>query len=165
VCEGTEASWDFYDVHDRDKERALGILRQYIGREDVEQYRIILKHLLRLFGDAIKESLTRAMGEYLEATGGRLRNATKTEWEKDVASRMICTNNPAEGPFATARAFLHMYPTLKLHTLATLCAAIVNGTFKPARKGTLVPSTIPYHVQPHHTRTLVALSPPFFLSL
>ena len=147
VLEGTEESWDFYDVHDRDKERALVVLRQHMAREDVEQYNIILKHVLRLFGDAIKESLTRTMGEYLEATGGRLRNATKTEWEKDVASRMICTNNPAEGPFATARAFLHMYPTLKLRTLATLCAAIVNGTFKPARKGTLNHTLLP-RVQP-----------------
>jgi hypothetical protein len=47
---------------------------------------------------------------------------------------MICTNNPAEGPFATARAFLHMYPTLKLRTLATLCAAVVNGAFRPPQK-------------------------------
>jgi len=82
----------------------------------------------------IKESLTRTMGEYLAATGGHLQNDKKTEFEKDIASRMISTNNSAEGPFATARAFLHMYPTLKLRTLATLSAAIVNGTFKPDRK-------------------------------
>jgi len=74
------------------------------------------------------------MGEYLEATGGRLRNSAMTEFEKDIASRMICTNNSAEGPFATARAFLHLYPTLKLRTLTTLCAAVVNGTFKPPQK-------------------------------
>ena len=82
----------------------------------------------------IKESLTRTMGEYLAATGGHLQNDKKMEFEKDIASRMISTNNSAEGPFATARAFLHMYPTLKLRTLATLSAAIVNGTFKPDRK-------------------------------
>jgi hypothetical protein len=75
------------------------------------------------------------MADYLEAAGGRLRNANKTEFEKAIiASRMICTKNPAEGPFATARAFLHMYPTLKLRTLATISAAIVNGTYKPLRK-------------------------------
>jgi hypothetical protein len=128
---------DFYDVHDRHKARDLQVLKQFMGREDIAQYKIVLKEVLRLFGAAIKESLTRTMGEYLEATEGRLRNSAKTEWEKDVASRMICTNNPAEGPFATARAFLHMYPTLKLRTLATLCAAVVNGTYRPARKGTL----------------------------
>ena len=74
------------------------------------------------------------MGEYLEATGGRLRNSGMTEFEKEIASRMICTNNPAEGPFVTARAFLHIYPTLKLRTLATLCSAVVNGTFRPPQK-------------------------------
>jgi hypothetical protein len=78
--------------------------------------------------------LTRTMGEYLAATGGHLQNENKTEFDKDIASRMISKNNCAEGPFATTRAFLHMYPTLKLRTLATLSAAIVNGTFKPERK-------------------------------
>jgi hypothetical protein len=43
-------------------------------------------------------------------TGGRLANSNKSDWEKDIAARMICTNNPAEGPFATVRAFLQMYP-------------------------------------------------------
>jgi len=134
VKEGSEASWDFYDILDRHKARDLELLNRYQVRADVEQYTAMLKTVLRLFGEAIKESLTRTMADYLEATGGRLRNANKTEFEKDVASRMICTNNPAEGPFATARAFLHMYPTLKLRTLATLSAAIVNGTYKPLRK-------------------------------
>ena len=89
----------------------------------------VLKEVLHLFGDAIHESITRTLGEYLEATGGRLRNSLKSEWEKDIASRMICNNNPAESPFATVRAFLHMYPTMKLKTQS---AAIVNGTHKPA---------------------------------
>ncbi len=62
---------------------------------------------------------------------------------------MICTNNPVEGPFATVRAFLHMYPRLanpnpnpnpnpypsmKLKTVAALSAAIVNGTHRAAHK-------------------------------
>lgn len=72
---------------------------------------------------------------------------------------MICTNNPAEGPFATVRAFLHMYPrsgnpdpyahpkpnpnpnpypnpypSMKLKTVAALSAAIVNGTHRAAHK-------------------------------
>jgi hypothetical protein len=101
-----------------------------LGQTLNSTYTAMLKTVLRLFGEAIKESLTRTMADYLEATGGRLRNANKTEFEKDIASRMICTNNPAEGPFAEARAFLHMYPTLKLRTLATLSAAIVIGTYR-----------------------------------
>jgi hypothetical protein len=90
------------------------------------------------------------MGEYLAATGGHLQNANNTEFEKDIASRMICANNPAEGPFATARAFLHMYPTLKLRTLATLAAAIVNDTFKPARNlgGTTCKTGFGFRVAP-----------------
>jgi hypothetical protein len=49
-----------------------------------------------LFGKGIHESLTRTMGRYLESMGGKLANSTKTEWEKDISSRMICTNNGAE---------------------------------------------------------------------
>ncbi len=136
VKDGKEVSWDFYDIHDRHKAADLNLLRAYGTREDVHQYTTVLKEVLNLFGDGIRESITRTMGAYLESTGGRLRNSLKTEWEKDIASRMICTNNPAEGPFATVRAFLHMYPTLKLKTIATQSAAIVNGTHKMAsRKG------------------------------
>ncbi len=70
------------------------------------------------------------MGEYLEATGGQLANNQKTQLEKDVAARMVCTNNNAESPFATVRAFLHLYPSLKLKTVAGLSGAMVNGTHR-----------------------------------
>ncbi len=76
----------------------------------METYTEVLKKVLNLFGEGMHESLTRTMGEYLEVTGGRLSNSNKSEWEKDIASRMIGSNNPAESPFATVRAFLHMYP-------------------------------------------------------
>ncbi len=66
----------------------------------------------------------------MEATGGILANSTKSDWEKDVASRMLSTNNVAEGPFAVIRAFLHMYPSLKLQTVVGLSAAMVNGTHR-----------------------------------
>jgi hypothetical protein len=55
------------------------------------------------------------MGKYLEATSGRCANSTKTEWEKAIAARMICTNNGAESSFATVRAFLHMYSRYFIH--------------------------------------------------
>ena len=86
--------------------------------------------VFKLFGEGIHESLARTMGDYLEATGGVLANSTKSEWEKDVASRMLFTNNAAEGPFAVIRAFLHMYPSLKLQTVVGLSAAMVNGTHR-----------------------------------
>ena len=63
-----------------------------------------------LFGAAIQESLTRTMGKYLEVTNGRLSNKNKSEWEKEIAGRMTCTNNGAESPFATVRALLNIYP-------------------------------------------------------
>ncbi len=107
------------------------VLRAYEDREDVETYTVVLCEILHLFGDAIKESLTRTMGNYLESTGGRQTNANKTEWEKEITSRMICTNNPAESPFATVRAYLDIYPSLKLRTLATTCTAVCNGNPHP----------------------------------
>jgi hypothetical protein len=128
VIEGSEASWDFYDIHDRNKARDLDILRKYQDREDIATYTVVLKEVLHLFGQGIHESLTRTMGDYLEATGGRLRNNNKTPWEQEIAAKMICTNNPAEGPFATVKAFLNMYPSLKLRTVASLSAAICNET-------------------------------------
>ena len=85
-------------------------LRAYETRQDVERYKEVLTKVLSLFGEGMQESLTRTMGEYLEATGGLLANSNKSEWEKQIASRMIGTNNPAESPFAPVRAFLHMYP-------------------------------------------------------
>jgi hypothetical protein len=43
---------------------------------------------------------------------------------------MIATNNPAEGPFAMVRAFLHMFPTMKLRTVTSLAVTVVNGTHR-----------------------------------
>ena len=150
-------SWDFYDIHERDRAADLAgchppsipsrqnqpttvtclsptflvVLRSYEEREDIVTYKVVLIEVLHLFGEGIKESLTRTMGQYLEATGGRQSNANKTEWEKEVTSRMICTNNPAESPFATVRAYLNIYPSMKLRTLAANCNAVCNGTCFP----------------------------------
>ena len=97
-CE-TEVGLKFYATHDRNKTEHLLMLRAYHNREDINVYLPVLLDIMKLFEEAIYESLTRTMGEYLEGTNGHLRNSTKTEWEKEVASRMVCTNNHAEGPF------------------------------------------------------------------
>jgi hypothetical protein len=68
VKEVTEASWDFYDIRDRNKAVDLVMLQKYKDREDIETYTVVLKEVLHLFGQAIHESLTRTMGAYLEAT-------------------------------------------------------------------------------------------------
>ncbi len=91
-------------------------------------YTPILIEVFKLFGEGIQESLTRTLGDYLEATGGQLANSHKTQGDKELAARMVCTNNLAEGSFATVRAFLHMFPSLKLRTVAGLSGALVNGT-------------------------------------
>jgi hypothetical protein len=54
---------------------------------------------------------------------------------------MVCTNNLAEGPFATVRAFMHIYPSLKLRTVAGLSVAMINGTHRS--KGSSNPAPKP----------------------
>ncbi len=85
-------------------------LRAYESRTDIESYTIVFQKVFNMFGAAIHESLTRTMGQFLEVTGGRFANKHKTEWEKNIAAHMVCTNNAAESPFATVRALLHIYP-------------------------------------------------------
>lgn len=53
VKEGTETSRAFYAIHDRDKARDLGLLREYEGREDVEAYIEVLKKVFSLFGKSV----------------------------------------------------------------------------------------------------------------
>jgi hypothetical protein len=98
VKEGTEAIWDFYDIHNRNKVADLVTLQKYRDRENLETYTVVLKEVFHLFGQAIHESLTRTMGAYLEATGGAYQNKQKTQWEKEIASRLICTKNPRKVP-------------------------------------------------------------------
>ncbi len=52
-------------------------------------YQPVLLEVLKLFGEGIKESLTRTMADYLQGLGGPLANNQKTQLEKDVASRMV----------------------------------------------------------------------------
>ena len=106
-------------------------LQKYKNREDLETYTVVLKEVFNLFGQGIHESLTRTMGAYLEATGGTDQNQHKTQWEKAIASKLICTNNPAESPFATAKAYLDLYPTMNLRSLAAFSASICSGTHRP----------------------------------
>jgi hypothetical protein len=132
VKEGTEASWDFYDIHDRNKAADLVLLRKYKDREDIDSYTVVLMEVFHLFGQAIHESLTRTMGLYLQETiSGVLQNENKSLWEKEIASRMLCTNNAAESPFGIAKAYLEQYPSMKLSTLAAFAGSICSGTHRP----------------------------------
>jgi hypothetical protein len=46
----------------------LDILRAYQSREDYDSYVIVLKQILRLFGAAMHESLTRTLGNFQTLT-------------------------------------------------------------------------------------------------
>ena len=69
----------------------------------VEMYKPILIEVLNLFGTAIHTSLERTMGKYLKATDGIFRNELRPDWQLEKVSLLLCTNNPAERPFAVAK--------------------------------------------------------------
>jgi hypothetical protein len=53
-AEATEASWDFYDIHDRNKTADPVTSRNYTVREDIETYTVVLKEVFHLFGCCLK---------------------------------------------------------------------------------------------------------------
>ncbi len=78
----------------------------------------MLRDVLKLFGTAIHTSLERTMGKYLQSTGGIYRNELRTEWELDEVTQLLPHKNPAEKPFAIVKAYLQVFTTMKLSTLA-----------------------------------------------
>ncbi len=38
----------------------------------------------------------------------------KAEWEVEKVSKLLCTNNPAERPFAVAKAYMNIYGRIEL---------------------------------------------------
>ena len=108
----------------------LAILRKYRTKSDLEEYVLVLKKVLRLFGEAVHESLTRTMGDYLEATNGAKTNASFEDWELQRATKLKATNNDAERPFAVIKALWKQFPSMRLHNLTYLANAKVNGTFQ-----------------------------------
>jgi hypothetical protein len=78
-------------------------LKQYEQRSELETYRPILLEVLQLYGIAIHTSLERTLGKYLKATDGVFRNELREDWELEKVAKLLCTNNPAERPFAVAK--------------------------------------------------------------
>jgi hypothetical protein len=78
-------------------------LRLYELKPDLEVYKTIFQEVLHLFGTAIHTSLERTMGKYLKATDGIYRNDLRPDWQLTKVSKLLCTNNPAERPFAVAK--------------------------------------------------------------
>jgi hypothetical protein len=75
------SSVEFYRVLERKRAEELSELSQYSSREDLDVYEPVLREILCLFGQAIKTSLERTMGKYLQSTGGVYRNELREEWE------------------------------------------------------------------------------------
>jgi hypothetical protein len=129
----TEAkSIAFYDTLERNKINDLKELRRFETREDVDVYRPILVEVLNLFGIAIHTSLERTLGHYLKATDGIYRNDIRDDWQLDKVSQLLCINNPAERPFAVAKAYLNIYQSMSIRTLAGFGLSICNGSHRPA---------------------------------
>ena len=75
------------------------------------------------------------MGRYLKSTGGIYRNELREEWELEAVAKLLSHNNPAERPFAIVKAYLQVFPTMRLATLANFSLSMTNGSHRPA--GTL----------------------------
>ncbi len=99
----------------------------------LDAYEPILSEVLTLFGIAIHTSLERTiMGKYLKATDGVFRNDIRDDWELQKVSQLLCTNNAAERPFGVAKAYMKIYQTLNLRTLASFSLNMCNGSHRPA---------------------------------
>jgi hypothetical protein len=130
---GNEArSRIFYENLERNKEADLVELRRFESREDLQVYRPIIIEVINLFGIAIHTSLERTMGKYLKATDGIYRNELRDDWQLEKVSALLCTNNAAERPFAVAKAYMDIYQSLSMRTLASYSLSMCNGSHRPA---------------------------------
>jgi hypothetical protein len=89
--------------------------------------------VLNLFGIAIHTSLERTMGKYLKATDGVFRNEMRDEWQLGKVSKLLCTNNAAERSFGVAKAYMKIYHSMRLRTLASFGLSMCNGSHRPAQ--------------------------------
>ena len=71
------AAW--YATRSEKMPKRMEMLRAYRSRPDVEKYEVVLRKVLRLFGEGIRESLERTSGHYLSRTNGKFQNSNLTE--------------------------------------------------------------------------------------
>jgi hypothetical protein len=117
----------FYDNLERHKMTDLAELRQFQTRADLEVYRPILIVVMNSFGVAITN-----YGQLLKSTDGIYRNELRDDRQLEKVSALLCTNNPAERPFAVAKAYIKIYQTLSLRTLAVFSLSMCNSSHRPA---------------------------------
>jgi hypothetical protein len=80
------------------------------------------------FGKGIHESLTRTLGDYLEATNGPKAWSKLSDWERK--NQIKSHNNHTERPFAVIKHLAKSCPNMPLSNLSALAHARVNGAFK-----------------------------------
>jgi hypothetical protein len=68
----------------------------------------------------------------LRSTGGIYRNELRAEWELEAVAKLLSHNNAAERPFGIVKAYLQVFQTMKLSTLANYSLALTNGSYRPA---------------------------------
>jgi hypothetical protein len=131
VHEGDAVSTKFYSRLEKNKEKDMKKLNDFTTRADVLRYTEELQKQLSLFGDGILTSLQRTMGKYLQKTLGESRNELKEDLMREEVAKLLCTTNPAERPYAVAKAFLNLYCRMKLSTLlANFTLSVCNGSHR-----------------------------------
>jgi hypothetical protein len=127
------ACQNLYGKLEKDKLTEIAELRVYEQKEDVVIYTPILMEVLNLFGLAIHTSLERTMGKYLKATDSAFRSEMRDEWQLEKVSKLPCTNNAAERPFGVAKAYMKIYQSMSLRTLASFGLSMCNGSHRSAQ--------------------------------
>jgi len=121
---------EWYVKHDNRLPERKAMLREFRSRSDAAEYSLKLREVFALFGNGIKESLTRTMGDYLEATNGKHARSKLAPEVIEKASVLFNHNNNAERPFAVMKAFQKQYPSMKVSMLGAMTHARMSGVFK-----------------------------------
>ena len=99
----------WHDDREEGKDARLAKLRAFRSRPDAEEYTVVLRDILALFGEGIQESFERTMADYLESTDGKWALSKLSDHDIERAKDLIAHNNFAERPFAVMKA-LTMWP-------------------------------------------------------
>jgi len=121
---------EWHVEHDRRLSARKAVLREFRSRSDAAEYTVILKEVFALFGNGIKESLFRTMGDYLEATNGKFARSKLPEYVVEDSHDLYNHNNNAERPFAVMKAFQKQYPSMSVSMLGAMTHARMSGVFK-----------------------------------
>ena len=109
----------------------MGVLREFMVRKGSIKYKGVLKTILQLFVEGFHQSLSRTMGEHLEAADEEKTNSKLKYWECEQDSKLLCHNNHAERGFAVVKDLLQKLPMMELANVRHIAHARLSGLFKP----------------------------------